>query len=114
MTFRTTLSSALALALALLTLAPGALAQDRTTDSADDLAAEAPERMTYSGLLTDAAGTPLADGPRALVFKAYASAEDARSGAAPAWEEATRPPSSAAGSSSSSARRPPSPPTPPG
>ena len=77
MTFRSALPGVLALALF---LAPSALAQDRLAD--------APERVTYSGLLTDAEGAPLADGARQLVFRAYASAEAAASGAAPAWEEA--------------------------
>ena len=97
MTLRTLLPGPLARALpslalsSLALLAPPALAQDlRDADvaTADVATAEAPPRLTYSGLLTDEAGQPLPDGPRALVFRAYPSAEAARSADAPAWEEA--------------------------
>ena len=87
MTLRLLLLAALALAV----LTPSASAQDRTAAeglSATETPLDAPTRFTYSGVLTDAEGAALADGPRALVFRGYASAEDARAGAAPAWEEA--------------------------
>ena len=79
-------------ALALATFTPVASGQDRAT--ADDqratetTIAEVPARFTYSGLLTDAQGTALADGPRTIVFRGYSTPEAALSGAAAAWEEA--------------------------
>ena len=86
MTLRHLLLAALALAF----LIPSASAQDRTAAeglTASETVLDAPTRFTYSGVLTDAEGAALADGPRALVFRGYASAEDARAGAAPTWEE---------------------------
>ncbi|WP_420454015.1 hypothetical protein [Rubrivirga sp.] len=85
MTYRCAPPRSFALALTLLLSAAPALAQDLTTQAPDD---DAPVRMTYSGLLTDAAGTPLADGAHGIVFRLYASPDDARDGAAPVWEEA--------------------------
>ena len=80
MTLRHLLLAALALAF----LIPSASAQDRTAAeglTASETVLDAPTRFTYSGVLTDAEGAALADGPRALVFRGYASAEDARAGA---------------------------------
>ena len=76
-----TLTSALALLLATSVMAqtPGPTEPDAPPPT---------ERLTYSGLLTDAGGAPLADGDRTLVFRAYATPEAARAGAAPVWEEA--------------------------
>ena len=72
---------------ALVLLAFPVTAQDLAMEPTEP-AIEAPTRVTYSGLLTDADGAPLPDGSRALVFRAYASAADAESGSAPAWQEA--------------------------
>ena len=87
-----TLRHLLAGALAFATFTPVAAAQDRTTagdlSATEAIVAEVPARFTYSGLLTDAQGTALADGPRTIVFRGYSTPEAALSGAAAAWEEA--------------------------
>ncbi len=38
--------------------------------------AQIPQTMSYQGLLTDAAGIPVADGPVDLTFKLYDAATD--------------------------------------
>ena len=64
-------------------LAPAASAQDPAPSRS---AVEVSSRMTYSGFLSDADGTPLADGTRTLTFRGYAA--DPGDGAVPIWEEA--------------------------
>ena len=84
MTFRHALPRAVALALAVLLLpAAPALAQDLVAETPDDDVA----RMTYSGFLSDAQGTPVADGAHTITFRGYSAEDDAKDGVAVMWEE---------------------------